>query len=381
MTGSIQIKNGKYYAVINTYVNGKRKPKWIATGLTVKGSNKRKAEAFLRQKLIDLESDEKTTSSDILFTDYLEKWLKNQKISISEITFNGYEWISDRHIIPYFKERGTKLNKLSKDDIQEYINYKFEHGRLDGKGGLSPKSIKEQKNIIQSVLNSAVEDGLIYKNPCQNIKIPAATKKDPKFYNKKQLCTLFDAIKNEPLFPFLYITSVLGLRRSEALGLKWDCIDFERKMITIQHTVVKYRKTVSKDITKTKTSHRSYPMSPKIEKLLKDLKKEENKNSAIFKKEYIKNNYIFKWPNGEPYSPDFVTDKFGKLLKKYNLPHIRLHDLRHSCASVMLENDYQLKDIQEWLGHADIQTTANIYSHIDIARKKKIADSLDKDFG
>ena len=85
---------------------------------------------------------------------------------------------------------------------------------------------------------------------------------------------------------------------------------------------------------------------------------------------------MFTWPDGRPYSPDYITDKFSTLLRKHDLPHIRFHELRHSCASLLLNNGFGLKDVQEWLGHSDIKMTANIYGHLDVARKQNIADRL-----
>ena len=86
--------------------------------------------------------------------------------------------------------------------------------------------------------------------------------------------------------------------------------------------------------------------------------------------------YVFKWPDGHLYSPDYISERFSNLLKKHNLPHIRFHELRHSCASMLLSMGWSLKDIQEWLGHSDIKMTTNLYSHLDVARKHTIADSL-----
>lgn len=100
--------------------------------------------------------------------------------------------------------------------------------------------------------------------------------------------------------------------------------------------------------------------------------------AVLILKIYIKNDYVFKWANGKPYDPDYITSKFNKTLIKYNLKIIRFHDLRHSCASLLNSMGFTLKDIQEWLGHADIQTTANTYSHLDINRKTSIANALTK---
>ena len=100
------------------------------------------------------------------------------------------------------------------------------------------------------------------------------------------------------------------------------------------------------------------------------------KYRILFGNEYFESDYIFKWENGKPYTPDFVSRKFHKLLEKYEFPIIRFHDLRHSCASLLIANGFSLKDIQEWFGHSDIQTTANIYAHLDVERKNKIANSM-----
>ena len=100
----------------------------------------------------------------------------------------------------------------------------------------------------------------------------------------------------------------------------------------------------------------------------------------MFGSEYINNDYIFKRDNGKTYSPDYISRGFSKILLTNNLPHIRFHDLRHSCASLLVANGFNLKDIQEWLGHADIQTTANIYAHLDSERKKNISQTIANSF-
>lgn len=178
------------------------------------------------------------------------------------------------------------------------------------------------------------------------------------------------------MHPLIYITSIYGLRRSELLGLKWDSIDFERKTLTIRHTVAKVTKVVEKDKTKNASSFRSFPLTPAAEQIFLDMKRQEETNQKLFGKEYHKNDYVFKWEDGRPYSPDYISHAFSKLLKKYDLPHIRFHELRHSCASLLIAQGYGLKDVQEWLGHSDIKMTANIYGHLDTKRKQGIAANM-----
>ena len=117
-------------------------------------------------------------------------------------------------------------------------------------------------------------------------------------------------------------------------------------------------------------------MNDLIMRILLNAKAEEEKNRQIFGKEYIENDYVFKWPNGKMYAPDYVSKWFNNLLKKNGLPHIRFHDLRHTCASLLINQGYQLKDVSEWLGHEDISTTSNFYGHLEIARKKLLAEAM-----
>ncbi len=380
MTGSLQIKNDKYYIVINSIdANGKRKQKWIATGLLTKG-NKKKAEKLLRETLREYEKTGNLFNADIQFSDYVKSWLVSIKNQVDVITYQGYETIAKSQIIPYFENKKVKLDKVNVEVLQEYINIKSESGKLNGKGGLSPKTMNTHKLILNLVLKEALKNDLISKNPCEFLRLPKHQRKATEFYTINQLNALFNAIKEEDLYSLIYITVIYGLRKSEALGLKWDSIDFENGLVTIKHTVVKCNIVVEKDTTKTSSSYRSYPLTNDVKVIFLRLKEQEDENRKLFGKEYIENDYVFKWADGHTYAPDFVSRKFSKLLKMYNLPLIRFHDLRHSCASLLIANGFSLKDIQEWLGHADFRTTANIYAHLDTERKQNIAESMSATF-
>ena len=375
MTGSLQEKNGKFYMVINTKKNGKRKLKWIATGLPVKG-NKRKAEQMLRETLRAYETKPKVATPDILFSDYIRVWLNNVRRRVDEVTYQGYEVLAQRHVIPWFEEKGVSLADITVELLQEYVDEKSANGRKDGKGGLSPRSIRLHKNIIHQTLVEAVKNGLLITNPCQYVELPKGVRFESHFYTAKQLNELFEAIQGEPLCPLLKITAIYGLRRSEVLGLQWDSIDFDAGMLTIRHTVSKVTKAVAKDKTKNASSYRSFPLTDEARRIFQTAKAVECENRRLFGRKYQDNNYVFKWNNGKPYLPDYITARFSTLLKQHNLPHIRLHELRHSCASLLINEGFGLKDVQEWMGHSDIKMTANIYGHLDVARKKNMAEKL-----
>lgn len=380
MTGSLTIKNGKYYAVLNTYEDGKRKKKWINSGLPEKG-NKRKAEAFLREKIAEYERLEGIVQTDILFADYVRHWLTHIARKVDEVTMQGYQTLADSHILPYFDQKKIPLRSLDHTMIQRYMDEKHECGRLDGKGGLSPRSLRLHKNIISQTLDLAVQTKLIPANPCQFVELPQNVRYESTFYTAAQLQDLFTALQGDELLPLVKITALYGLRRSELLGLQWDSIDFERKTMTIRHTVSKVTEVVAKDKTKNASSRRTFPLTEEAEAIFRRAKELEQQNRAAFGREYQENAYVFKWADGHPYSPDYISHRFNRLLKKHELPHIRFHELRHSCASLLIDMGFTLKDVQEWLGHSDIKMTANIYAHLDTARKTNMADSIAARFG
>lgn len=376
MTGSLQSKNGKYYVVVNlTDMNGKRKQKWIATNLTSK-SGKKEREKVKREVLSQFDNNSKLFTSDVLFSDYVELWLKEIKIKVDAVTYQHYEAEARTHIIPFFRSAGVKLVDMDRQAIQNYVNFKFERGRLDGKGGLSATTLKHHRNVINQTLNLAVFNDLISKNPCQFISMPQTERYNYSFFTLEEMNSFLNAIKNERLYPLYVITATYGLRKSEVLGIKWDSINFENKTLTIKHTRVEGHQTVEKDKTKNQSSFRSFPLSDNIIDIFKELKADENKNRKLFGKEYIKNDYVFKLENGEPYRPNYISKKHNQILKQYGFKHIRFHDLRHSCASLLNAQGFTIKDIQEWLGHSDIQTTANTYAHLDIKRKQGITNTL-----
>lgn len=380
MTGCLVQKNGRYHMVLNIYDGKKRKRRWIATGLPVQG-NRRRAEQMLRNTLVEMEklpelNPLQADRCNSCFSAYIRYWLTFAKRKVDEVTYQGYEILAQTHVLPYFDALGIKLKDVTPDILQIYVDEKSAHGRRDSKGGLSPRTVRMHKNIIHQSLELAVKEGLLPRNPCKRIILPPSERHEPKFYTAEDLNTLFDCIREDDLYPLVKITALYGLRRSEALGLKWDSVDFYRKLITVRRTVAKVTKVVEKNKTKTASSYRSFPLLPEAEAIFLSRKAQQKENRRLFGQAYHVSDYVFTWPDGHLYSPDYITGRFSNLLKKHGLPHIRFHELRHSCASLLLNEGCTLKDVQEWMGHADIQMTANIYGHLDVARKQGIANKI-----
>ncbi len=229
----------------------------------------------------------------------------------------------------------------------------------------------------------AVKLDIIPSNSADKIERPKKSQYIGDFYTLDELHLLFEKSKDDPLELVILITSFYGLRRSEVLGLKWSSIDFEKNIITIKHKVVqrnakKNRSILLKDKTKNKSSYRSLPLLPIIADVLKKYKKKIQENKKMCGNSYITDyeDYICVDTMGKLFRPEYVTDHFRLLLKNNGLRHIRFHDLRHSCASLLLSKGVPMKAIQEWLGHSTYSTTANFYTHLEDNYKTESANVL-----
>ena len=229
----------------------------------------------------------------------------------------------------------------------------------------------------------AFQIGLIKSNPADRVERSRKDKYLATIYNQQELEILFKTVKGDPIELGVILAAFYGLRRSEVVGLKWDAIDFEKKTISIKHTVTQVNVdgkniTVQKDRTKTKSSYRTLPLVPPFEELLRRLKQEQLVNQKVCGAAYCKKylDYIYVNAMGELVKPNFITQHFEIVLKNHGLKKIRFHDLRHSCASLLYANGVSLRDIQEWLGHSDIGTTSNIYTHLDYSSKVSSANAI-----
>ncbi len=380
MTGSLQQKNGKYYAVINLKENGKRKQKWIDTGLTIKG-NKIKAEKFLREQLSHLEEIEGVIRTDVLFGDYLSHWLKSTSSKIEVTTYQSYSEMVYPHLIPYFNENGIKLCDITRKDIQGYIDYKAKCGRKDGKGGLSASTLRRHRVIMHMALDLAIREGYIKHNPCELIDLPKSKKYEPKYSNREEVSQILKALKGEAIFPIIYVIATYGLRKSEALGLRWRSIDLIGGTMTINNTVVKHATITTKERTKNESSYRTLPLNDDIKELFISIKAKQEENRKFFGKGYTDSDYVFTWDDGRQFRPDYVYHAFSNFLESNGFRHITIHGLRHTCASILLSEGFNLKDVQETLGHSNIALTANTYGHLDMTRKKAVANQMSFDIG
>lgn len=377
VAGHLQEKKGLFYVVLNFIdAEGKRKSKWISTGLPVKG-NKRKAEAVLLAERQKYQSGDYCLAADanMLFADYMLYWLRQVKTSVDVTTYAGYKTNVEKRIVPFFRRRKVTLGGLRAGDIQDFYTY------CSVELGISNNTIIKYHANISKALNDAVRMDKIPMTPVKRGMRPKMTEHIGKFYTLAEVEKLLACIKGDGAeFPVL-MAAFYGLRREEIMGLRWQAIDFENNQITIDHTAVQcvcdgVAMTVEKDRTKNKSSCRSMPLVPQYRELLLSMKERQENCRKLCGNCYTESDYIFVNDLGVPYKPNYVTQHFKLVLQKHELRDIRFHDLRHTCASLLLKNGVPMKDIQEWLGHSDYNTTANIYAHLDTTSKSTSATRM-----
>ena len=377
ITGSIQVKNGKWWVVVNLYdENGKRKPKWIDTMLSERG-NKRNAEKMLSDYLAEY-NKMNIPYSKLTVADYFTQWLKDVQTEIKQNTYRSYYGNMTNHIIPYFKQNKIQLQELTPFDLENYYKSKLQpNSKIKSESALSATTIKHHHQNISKALSDAVRKGLILANPAASAKTPKAEKFKGKFLNRKQINELLLLFRGNVIELPVLLCSVYGFRRSEVLGLKWHNIDFENRSITIAETLQQGVGGNYADTPKTDSSYRTLPMTDNVYACLNAQKSLQNERKRLMGNYYANTDYVCVWANGEVISPNYLTRTFHSIIGKSNLPQIRLHDLRHSAASNLLDMGFSVVQVADWLGHSSSATTLNFYAHAEKRSKMDIANALD----
>ena len=378
VAGHLTLKNGRYYAVLN-YRNagGQRKTKWVALGLPEKG-NKRKAEAELARLRAEFEPPKEVgvLSSDMLFADYLLEWLEIAKGRLAVATYSSYAAMIKRPVGPYFRQRNLTLRELEARHLQMFYSEMLRK--------VKPNTVIHYHAIIHSALKYAVKTDMLVQNVADKVDRPKKNSFQPVFLSAEEMQKMFEALRGTKLELPVLVAAFYGFRRGEVLGLKWDAIDFERGTISVIRTVttitVDGKQTeIEQQSAKTKSSLRTLPLIGSFREYFLQVKEAQELNKQVcgncYNHEY--DGFVFVDELGERMRANYLTSAFPKFLEDHGLRRMRFHDLRHSCASLLLANGVPLKHIQEWLGHSDFTTTANIYAHLDYKSKITSAQAME----
>lgn len=309
--------------------------------------------------------------SNMNFLEYAKLWLKDYaEINIKPSTLYGYKSCLNAHILPRFKD--YKLSDITVYELEKFYNdlRKTKSLNPDSNGNhnlLSEAVVRHQHSLLCVMLNTAVKWDFINFNPCLKLtKPPTVTRKEMKFYDEEELKKLFQHLEYENLTfkTAIYLLTLGGMRRGECLGLFWEHVDFEKKTITIKNNLLNIReKGVYLDTPKTKKSKRTISLPDICFDLLKKLKAKQELEKEMFSNDWMDTEFVFKDEYGNYYNPSRLSRQWVLFQKKHNLKHIRLHDLRHTCATYLLSHNVPIATVSKKLGHSNIYTTLDVYTH------------------
>ncbi|MDR1321963.1 MAG: site-specific integrase [Gracilibacteraceae bacterium] len=387
VAGHLEEKRGIFQMALSWKLpDGTRDRKSLSTGLSVKG-NKKRAEGMLRDKCAELENvlmvelREKLAVApgdmgNMLFADFMEhRWLPVIKTEIKLTTYGGY-WLNVKSVIaPWFRERGILLKNLTADNINDFYVEKLQ--------GIKATSVHKYHANMHKALKWALQKGWIEHSVMAKVKRPKAERFVGKFLKQSEAVELFEAVKGHRLELGVILGAFYGLRRGEVVGLKWSAINFEANTVTIEHTVTTTRfegksYIIEDDTTKSKSSFRTLPLVPQFRAKLLELKQAQETYRKLCGNSYDKaeGQYVYVNQLGKRIKPGYLTTAFPEFLEKNGFRRMRYHDLRHSCASLLLAAGISLKQIQEWLGHSDFAITANTYAHLEFNSKLQSANAM-----
>lgn len=366
------VKNGKQYVVFDYRDgDGKRKRKWVTTGLPEKCAKKTLndkveeivAEFYENYLKGNVTKTDKPTSNipqvkvsanagdlaNMLFGDYVYYWYNTAKSTFSYNSVIEYEHFA-RRIREYFDEKypGLKLNEVTGLHIQQYYNDLHESGR-------KYSTVRAYHAYLHSAFKYAVKMDILLGNPTEKAQLPRKEKREPTFYTKDELEKLLEVFKGDRLELVINIAAFYGLRRGEIIGLNWDSIDFENKTMTIRRKITgSYKNGMGEYLhidneLKTESSVRTLPLIPRIEKMLRERKELEEYYSELLGDDFDRtyDGFVCRDNTGKLITPYYASHHFKLVLKRSGLKNIRFHDLRHSCASLMVANGVPMKVVQE----------------------------------
>ena len=306
---------------------------------------------------------------------WLEVWMENYaKIKLRPSTFKTSQGFLKNHIKPQIGS--IPLADLTSLDLQRFYKHLLDGGRVDRieakkkPKGLAPKTVRNIHQMIGSAYNLAMEQKLVSKNPTQGCALPKVEHKEMKTLTADQLSAFFQEARDSGVYELYYLDLATGLRRGELLGLKWTDVDLDRGVLKIQRAISRQNGKVVEAPLKTKNAYRTLPLSADAISVLKMQKCKVNSSE-----------WVFPSPTGGPMSPDSVLHMLQRVLKRAGLPRIRFHDLRHTFATLALENGMDVKTLSAMLGHVSAVTTLDIYTHITGDMQRAAAASIDRSIG
>ncbi|MFC1945578.1 tyrosine-type recombinase/integrase [Chloroflexota bacterium] len=345
---------------------------------TVNG-NKKEAEKRLNELIHQLDIGMFVKPGKDTVADYLNRWLKDYAYTnLSPKTAEGYDSIITRHLNPAFGM--VVLTHLKPEMIQKYIGDKLSNGRVREKGSLTARTVRHHIVCLHTALQQAVKMGTLYRNPVDGVTIPRAERHEMRTMTESDIHMVLDMARSTPYYTFFYMAIFTGMRRSELLGLKWQDVDLTLHLASVRRSLhtAKGGQVILRQ-PKTEKSRRMVRLSSSTVAVLKEYLEAQNEfRHSLGCPRLTDGDYVFCHYDGRPLLPNAVSHNWTKFVRKCGLPGIRLHDARHTHASLMLKQGVHPKIVQERLGHSSIQITLDTYSHVAPGLQEAAAEKFDE---
>lgn len=374
MKGHIRKRGKRSWAIVldlGRTAEGRRRQRWH----TVTGT-KRDAERELGRLLHEFNTGAYVEPVRMLLSDYLERWLSDcASHAVSAKTLERYTEIVRNHLTPSLGQH--PLQKLQPLHIQGSYSEALKRGRLNGRGGLSPRTVLHHHRVLHSALKQAVRWQLLVRNPADAVEPPRPQHKEMRALGEEETIRLLEAARNSRLYSPAFVAVTTGLRRGELLALKWDKVDLNRRLLSVQLTLEQTRGGLNFKQPKTPRSRRMIDLPALTVEELKRHRKDQARHRLMLGPAYEDHGLVFPAPDGRPWAPDRFSSTFSALTRRSGFEGFRFHDLRHSHATQLLKQSIHPKVVSERLGHATIAITLDTYSHVLPGLQKDAAEKID----
>lgn len=343
---------------------------------TLYGKTRREVADKLTKALQEINSGAYIEPTTYTLGQWLDKWMTDyKKVQLKPGTYASYEYLIDIHIKPALGR--TPLAKLQAHMLQSFYSEKLQTGRYDGEGGLSTRTVRYLHAIVRQALEQSVREGMLPRNVADATNPPVVQNKPIRPLNEQELVQFFQEAREDRYFAAYVLVATTGMRRGELCGLCWDSVDLEQGVAVVQRQMLVLKDGLSlEDTTKSKSGRRSIILTDDAVRELKAHRRGQAKERLLLGPAYQDNNLVFCKEDGSPIDPRDFTKRFQRILGRAGLPKVRLHDLRHTHASLLLARGVHPKVVQERLGHSSITMTLDLYSHLTPGLQEAAAASL-----
>jgi len=368
MRGHIEKRGKNSYSIVISLgkdpTTGKYKQQWVS----VKG-NKKDAEKRLNELLHQLDNGTFLKPGKTTVSEYLEKWLSDYaRPNLSPRGFERYESITRVHLIPSLG--GILLTQLRPEHLQKHYTAKLDNN-------LSALTVRYHHTVIHKALQTALKWGLVNRNVADSVDVPRVRHNEMQTWDEHEIIHFLEAAKDSPYYALFHTALFTGMRRSELLGLQWRDIGLDQIYVNRSLHQLKDRSYVFTQ-PKSAKSRRTIALAPSSIITLTEHKEKQKTIRASIDMLLKEDDLVFATPEGKPLRPNTVSRAWTMMAAHAGVKIIRLHDARHTHASLMLKQGVHPKIVQERLGHASIQITLDTYSHVTPGLQEAAAKSFEK---